>query len=69
MSMPSNVRLVRILQDRLESRQLEASNEKMALLDNLSDDERSLLGEAMSIAWEEGYDQGQLDEAEHHQEQ
>lgn len=61
MSTPSNARLIRILQDRLESGQLEASDEKLALLDGLSHDERSLLGDAMLIAWEEGYDQADED--------
>lgn len=61
MSMPSNTRLIRILQDRLEDHQLEASDEKLALLEGLIHDERNLLGEAMSIAWEEGYNQADED--------
>lgn len=64
MSMPSNSRLIRILQDRLEDGQLEASDEKLTILNRLSEDERNLLGEAMSIAWEEGYDEGENDAIE-----
>lgn len=66
MSTPSDARLIRILQDRLESGLLEASDEKLAVLEGLSHDERDLLGEAMSIAWEEGHKQGLQDEAEYH---
>lgn len=64
MSMPSSKQLVKVLRDRLEARELEASDEKLSLLDRLSSDEVSLLGEAMSIAWEEGYNEGELDASE-----
>lgn len=64
MSMPSSSRLIRILQDRLEGRELESSDTKEALLDSFSNEQRQLLGDAMLIAWEEGYDQAELDSTE-----
>lgn len=68
MAMPSNSRLIRILQDHLVNRELESSDTKEAILNSFSDEQRQLMGEAMSIAWEEGYENGRTDEAESHQE-
>lgn len=67
MAMPSGSRLIRILQNLLENQQMESSDTKEALLNSFSEEQRQLLGEAMQIAWEEGYREG-LNEAEYNHE-